>query len=99
MSGDEGPYVQMDGPGVWVPRTVSYLKARQIAKEAIQDYGDRIRYLGKVNATMFRFVRDCDCDEQCELAAREWNEPDEPEPPEGYDACEAPAWAFEIYEP
>lgn len=94
MSGDEGPYVEMDGPGVWVPQTVPYLKARQIAKEAIQDYGDRLRYLGKVDAILFGYNRDCECDEACTIAMNPEDHPDEDE-----DECRVPSWAFEIYEP
>ena len=44
MRGNVGPYVQIDGPGVWVPRTVPYLGARRVAADAAQG-GERLRYL------------------------------------------------------
>jgi hypothetical protein len=87
----------MEG-GVWVPRTVPYLKARGIAKEAIQEYGDRLVYQGKVDAALLGFVRECWCDEVCELKATE-DDSDIPEPEEGYDVCTVPAWYFTIEEP
>lgn len=97
MIGEPGPYTNDDGD-VWVPRTVPYLKARGIAKEAIQSYGDRLYYLGKADAMLFGFTRDCYCDEVCELKSTE-DDTDIPEPPEGYDACLVPAWHFEVREP
>lgn len=105
--GDPGPYMDDEG-GVWVPRTVPYLKARHIAKEAAyyRDSGDdRLVYDGKVNATMFGFVRDCWCEDGCEAANRcrtchadqsecECATPDL----EDFDVCMAPAWAFRLVE-
>ena len=105
MIGDPGPYMDDDG-GVWVPRTVSYLEARRVAREAMQ-YQDReddkLVYRGKINATMFGFRRDCCCEDHCTLANRcrscgladgECDHID----PEDWDGCRAPAWAFEIVE-
>lgn len=97
MIGDPGPYMGDDGD-VWVPRTVPYLKAREIAKQAdFEQYGQRLAYLGKVDEILLGFTRDCPCDEACslKLMEAEW---DQPEPPEGYDACRVPAWHFVIVE-
>lgn len=105
MIGDPGPYVQLDGPAVWVPRTVPYREARQIAQNANQEYGQRLRYCGKVDAELLGFSRDCRCDEVCEMANRcrkceqseSWCECEEPDL-EDWDICTVPAWKFEIVE-
>jgi hypothetical protein len=89
--GDPGPYMNDEG-GVWVPRTVPYLQARKVAAEAIQDYGNRLRYIGKVDATLFGFTRDCQCEEACALR---W--PDDEDT--GDLSCQVPSWEFEVYEP
>ncbi len=96
--GSEGPYMEMDGPGVWVPRTVPYLRARLIAKEALwnSDYGDRLAYRGKTDAELLGFTRDCFCEEVCEDRTRdEYGDL----VPDGAKPCSVPAWAFEIVEP
>lgn len=89
MIGDEGPYVDPNGPDVYVPRTVPYLRARQLAKEALEFSGDRLAYLGKTDATLYGFTRDCDCDSGCTL---------EEQAAEGvdvdWDTCLVPAWHF-----
>jgi hypothetical protein len=96
MTGDRGPYVEVNGSGVWVPRTVPYLEARRIAGEAAA-FGDKLELLG--------FSRDCRCDEVCELANRcrvcgldqaecECAAQDL----EDWDVCYVPAWAFELVE-
>lgn len=90
--GDPGPYVELDGPNVWVPRTVPYLRAREIAKQAME-YGDRLTYVGAEDAEMLGFTRDCRCDEVCEARYDEDGEPTDDEP------CVAPAWHFRFEEP
>ena len=100
MRGDPGPYTDDDGD-VWVPRTVPYLEARRVAKTADHEYDDRLVYVGKVDANLLGFVRDCLCDEHCELAERcrscgagesmcACETPD----PEDWDICRVPAWHF-----
>ena len=88
--GDPGPYVEMDGPLVWVPRGVPYLRARQIAKEAAQ-YGERLHYLGQTEADLLGFSYNCRCDEVCEKAY-------EDDEPTGEHPCRVRAWKFEIVE-
>ena len=88
MKGDEGPYMNDDGD-IWVPaRTVPYLEARKIARTGVQEYGDRLVYVGKSEATLFGFTRDCLCDESCEDAR------DENDEPTGWEPCRVPAWHF-----
>jgi hypothetical protein len=89
---ETGPFVELDGPRVWVPRAVPYREAREVAKEAIQDYGQRIAYRGKTEAVLLGAVVDCLCDEVCARQHGEYGEfdPDLPTP------CRIPAWAFEI---
>ena len=104
MTGDEGPYVQMDGPLVWVPRTVPYLRARRVAQTANQDNA-RLVYRGKVDADLLGFSRDCQCDETCEMANRcrtcganqSWCECLAADY-EDWDVCRVPAWKFELVE-
>lgn len=67
--GDVGPYLNEQGD-IWVPRTVPYLEARRIAKDGLSAWDDRLVYVGKANAGMLGFVRDCRCDETCELTQR-----------------------------
>ena len=106
MKGDVGPYVELAGPHIWVPRTVPYLKARNIARSAIQEYGNRLTYLGKTDADLLGFTRDCLCDEVCEMANRcrtcghdqvecECDVCDL----EDWDVCRVPAWGFREDEP
>ncbi len=98
MIGDVGPYVEMDGPRIWVPRTVPYLEARRIAATAGLERWQRLRYTGKEEGRLFGFVRDCRCEEVCELSRRE-----DPETYEMVDSgdrtCMVPVWAFEVVEP
>lgn len=105
MIGDEGPYVAMDVPDIWVPRTVPYLRARQVARTGLSDWDDRLVYVGKEDAEMLGFTRDCLCDEVCEMANRcricgsdevecACDEPDQ----EDWDICRAPAWHFRSVE-
>jgi len=104
MIGDEGPYMEMDGPRVWVPRTVPYLAARRVAQAANQN-DDRLVYLGKTEADLLGFSRDCLCDETCEMANRcrtcgvgeSWCGCDVPVL-EDWDVCRVPAWSFELVE-
>ena len=95
MKGDPGPYGNGEGD-VWVPRTVPYLEARHVAREWGFYEGDRDRlvYIGKENADLLGFTRDCFCDEVCEDAPRdEYGETTgEPGP------CRVPAWHFELGE-
>jgi hypothetical protein len=62
--GDPGPYMNESGD-IWVPRTVPYLDARKIAGEAVE-WGQVLTYVGKVEAGLLGFTRDCRCDETCE---------------------------------
>lgn len=106
MIGDPGPYMEYDGPNIWVPRTVPYLEARRIARTGIQEYGDRLVYVGKSDANLLGFSRDCRCDEVCELANRcrtcgeneSWCSCETPDL-EDWDACLVPAWHFRSEEP
>jgi hypothetical protein len=95
MVGDPGPYMNDDGD-VWVPRVVPYSKAREVASEAIQDYGYRLVYIGKSDAYLLGFARDCYCDGYCQIAFDEGEErrlgEDEDDP------CRVPAWHFRIEE-
>ncbi|MFZ0324605.1 MAG: hypothetical protein WAN48_10785 [Actinomycetes bacterium] len=87
MRGDPGPYLNDEG-GRWVPRTVPYLDARRIAKTEV--YGDeRLVYIGKEDADLLGFTRECFCDEVCE-ASRTDDEPN------GTHPCRVPAWHFEV---
>jgi hypothetical protein len=98
MIGDPGPYMAVDGPDIWVPRTVPYLEARRIAKSGGMDYDDRLVYIGKENARLLGFTRECQCEEVCELFDP-WDENEQPEQPAGdADACMAPAWHFRAVE-
>lgn len=90
MKGDEGPYINDQGD-VWVPRTVPYLEARKIAKTGDGAYyGQRFRYIGKDDAELVGFTRDCDCEEVCSGGpVVEWDATALPE-------CTVPAWHFRI---
>jgi hypothetical protein len=94
MKGDAGPYIETDGPGIWVPRTVPYLEARRIARTGM-DYDDRLVYRGKVDGLLLGFARDCLCEEVCELLERDeyGDRTVNVETP-----CRVPAWAFEAVE-
>jgi hypothetical protein len=96
MTGDVGPYMNDDGD-IWVPRTVPYLEARRIAAVAKSDYDDKLVYRGKSDALLLGFARDCQCDEECELAYR-WDDETGDEVPTGDDTCRVPAWHFESVE-
>jgi hypothetical protein len=93
MIGDTGPYTNDEGQ-VWVPRTVPYLKARQIAKEAME-YGYRLVYEGKREGYLYGFTRDCHCEFACVLS---YGDPEYN--PEGLDddTCLVPTWAFRLEE-
>jgi len=93
MIGHEGPYVAMDGPMVWVPRTVPYRRAWAVAREAIQDYGQTLHYIGKDEADLLGFTRACLCDEVCEARYSDSSDEETGERP-----CRVPAWRFEIVE-
>lgn len=90
MSGDTGPYMNEEGD-VWVPRTVPYLEARGIARTATE-YGQRLRYVGKEDAELLGFSRDCRCDGVCEADRNEDGERIGDEP------CSVPAWHFTLYD-
>jgi hypothetical protein len=98
MVGDEGPYVEMDGPRVWVPRTVPYLEARKVARAAVNESDQRLRYLGKCDALLLGFTRDCQCEEVCERQYR-YDDTTGEEVETGDNACKVPAWAFLIVDP
>jgi hypothetical protein len=95
VKGDVGPYMETDGPKVWVPRTVPYQRARAVAIEAVQDYDQTVRYRGKTDATLVGFARDCLCDEVCE---RRWRDDDDTGEWTLDATCEVPAWEYEIVE-
>jgi hypothetical protein len=97
MSGDTGPYMDPDGPDIWVPRTVPYLEARQIARTGIENCGDRLVYVGKSHARLLGFVRDCPCEEVCERAYSYDDATGDRLP--GDDSCRVPAWHFRQEEP
>ena len=85
--------MEMDGPLVWVPRTVPYLDARRVAQAANQN-GDRLRYLGKRDALLLGFTHDCLCEEVCQRAYKD----DLDYEPTGDRTCYVPSWAFELVE-
>ena len=93
MKGDPGPYI--NDADVWVPRTVPWREARSEAMTAHPgDSWTRLRYIGKTDAEMLGFVRDCRCDEVCEAAPRdEYGDPTGERGP-----CWAPAWHFRLVE-
>ncbi len=96
MTGDPGPYMELNGSCVWVPRTVPYREAWGVAGGAIQESDQCLRYRGKVQATLMGFARDCWCEEECELR---WRETETGEYEDTGDrTCEVPAWKFEIDE-
>ena len=105
MKGDPGPYTNDDGD-VWVPRTVPWRQARGVASEVPVESYQRLRYIGKSDADLLGFTRDCSCDEVCEMANRcRTCGADQVEcgcdvsDPEDWDICRVPAWHFEIVEP
>ncbi len=55
---------------IWVPRTVPYLAARKVARTGMDVWDDRLVYVGKEDAELLGFARDCRCDEHCELRDR-----------------------------
>lgn len=89
MVGDVGPYV--GDSEVWVPRTVPYLKARHIAQNANQ-VGDRLVYVGKSEATLLGYTRECYCEDYC------IDEYDDTDQPTGETPCRVPAWHFRLEE-
>lgn len=97
MKGDVGPYLNEEGD-IWVPRTVPYLEARRLARSGMEYSADRLAYVGKENAYLTGFARDCDCDEGC--AGGTWDEDDA----QGEDwgaplaECNVPAWHFRSVE-
>jgi hypothetical protein len=91
VSGDAGPYMEWDGPLVWVPRTVPYSRAWSVAQQAEMEFDQCLRYRGKVMETLLGFARDCQCDEVCELRWRDGEDT-------GDRMCEVPSWEFEIVE-
>ena len=99
MTGDPGPYMDDEG-GVWVSRTVPYLRARVLARDAMvyQDRSDdRLVYQGKAeDVELVGFTRDCPCEERCE--ARYEDDEDTGEAIEVDRTCLVPAWAFQIVE-
>jgi len=91
VQGDEGPYMN-DSGDVWVPRTVPYLRARQVAKSGPEiDSWCKLVYVGKSDAELLGFSRDCRCDEVCEAFHTDDGETDD-------DRCRVPAWHFRIEE-
>lgn len=86
MKGDVGPYIQVDGPRVYVPRIVSYLEARRIAQGANQD-DSRLAYDGKADRELLGFTVECPCDEVCERRVET-----------GDTTCIVPVWQFTLVE-
>lgn len=74
---------------VWVPRTVPYLKAREVARVALSSYDARLKYVGKTDTYLLGFTRDCPCEEVCE---RRWS--GEEDRTDEDTACRVPAWHF-----
>jgi hypothetical protein len=95
--GDPGPYIQMDGPLVWVPRTVPYLEARRIAQDANQN-DHRLVYRGKEDADLLGFAQSCFCEEVCSRQTRCDETTDWAEVETGDLTCRVPAWKFELVE-
>lgn len=93
MSGDPGPYVNDDGD-IWVPRTVPYLKARHVARETEIYPGQRLVYVGKDNAYLMGFARDCECEGRCSGGPATAFDDRDPAP-----ECRVLAWHFQIVEP
>lgn len=113
MIGDEGPYLNESGD-IWVPRTIPYLEARKVARDGMSDYEDRLVYVGKEDAALLGFTRDCRCDETCVLAilcatcghdhgdyeGQCWGVDCAcPVYDAGNEPCNAPAWHFRSEEP
>lgn len=93
MKGDPGPYLNEDGDR-WVPRTVPYLKAREIAKVEMSRGYERLQYVGKCDAVLVGFARDCDCDESCYGGEIDEDTGD----PGVAEECRVPAWHFRVEE-
>jgi hypothetical protein len=86
MIGDPGPYMSDEGE-VWVPRTVPWREARSVASHSPNDPGQALHYIGKDDADLLGFTRDCLCDEVCEDAYRD-------DEPTGEHPCRVPAYHF-----
>jgi hypothetical protein len=94
VRGDPGPYMNDDGD-VWVPRTVPWREARSLALTGV-DYlytNQRFRYVGKEDALLLGFVRDCLCDEQCYGGPENEHGDHDPAP-----ECRVPAYHFQVVE-
>lgn len=92
--GHVGPYVS-DAGGVWVPRTIPYLEARHVAKTAMYDSEVRLAYVGKEDADLLGFTRDCWCEERCYGGPVDEATGDPAPDP----ACRVPAWRFQLTDP
>ncbi len=90
MVGDEGPYINDQGD-VWVPRTIPYLEARRVARTGDYYVQGRLVYLGKSDADLLGFTRQCRCDEVCQDAYVD-------DEPTGDHPCRVPAWHFRLEE-
>ncbi len=90
MIGDTGPYMNDEGD-IWVPRTVPYLEAREIAKEGFDSEYYRLVYVGKDEADLLGFTRDCRCEEQCHGGPVDRFGDSTPLP-----ECRVPAWHFAV---
>lgn len=82
-----------DEGNVWVPRTVPYRDARWVAANVGIEYGQRLKYIGKDDAELVGFARDCNCDEWCSGGAVD-EDGDATSLPE----CTVPAWRFQVVE-
>ena len=85
-----------DNGSVWVPRTIPWREARPLALTGIDHlYADqRLVYIGKSEAELLGFAKDCRCDEVCEAAPRdEYGERTGERGP-----CWVPAWLFQVAE-
>jgi len=81
-----------DDGDVWVPRSVPWREARAVASEVPVESWQRLRYLGKDEADLLGFTRDCRCDEVCEARYVD-------DEPTGATPCRVPAWHFAVVEP
>lgn len=91
MKGDPGPYIN-DRGDVWVPRTVPWHNARSEAMTAHSgDPWTSLRYVGKTEAELLGFTRDCPCEDVCEASYVD-------DEPTGETPCRVPAWHFRLVE-
>lgn len=93
MKGDPGPYLN-DAGDRWVPRTVPFREAREVARVEVEAPFQRLRYVGKAEGiVLVGFARECDCEEWC------YGGPvGEDGDPGVHPDCRVPAWHFRVEE-